>query len=76
MDGKRAAEVREVVMTGGHQRSIVVDVAGTFVTIIAIGFRTETGQAAILPPADDCPARECSYLGNLGRARVHNGNSG
>ena len=62
MDGKRAAEVGDVVMAGGNQRSLVVDVSGTFVTIIAIGLSKETGKAVVLPPADDCPACKCSYI--------------
>jgi hypothetical protein len=62
MDGRRAPEVGDVVMASGSHRSVVVDVTGTFVTIIAIGLSKETGMPAILPPADDCPARKCSYI--------------
>jgi len=61
-DGRRAAEVGDVVMAGGNERNVVVDVSGTFVTIIAIGLSKETGKAVVLPPADDCPARKCSYI--------------
>ncbi len=66
-DGKRAAEVGDIVMAGGNKRSVVVDVSGTFVTIIAIGLSKETGKAVVLPPADDCPARQfasCSFDGD------------
>jgi hypothetical protein len=63
MDGKRSAEVGDVVTGGASQRSVVVDVSGTFVSIVAIELSKETGQAVILPPADDCLARKCSYLG-------------
>ncbi len=62
MDGKRAAEVGDVVMAGRNERSVVVDVSGTFVTIIPIGLSKDTGKAIVLPPADDCPARQCSYI--------------
>ena len=62
LDGKRAAEVGDVVMAGGNQRSVVVDVSGTFVTIIAIGRSEETGKTVVLPPAVDWPARKCSYI--------------
>ena len=62
LDGKRAAEVGDVVMVGGNQRSVVVDVTGTFVSIIPFGLSKETGKAEVLPPADDCPTRKCSYV--------------
>jgi hypothetical protein len=62
MDGKRAPEVGDVVMAAGNQRSVVVDVSGTFVTIIAIGLSKQTGKAVVLAPADDCPTRNCSYI--------------
>jgi hypothetical protein len=63
MDGKRSAEVGDVVTAGGRERSVVVDVAGSFVTIVAIGLSKETGQPVIISPADDCPASKCSYFG-------------
>ena len=62
MDGKRAPEVGDVVMSASNQRSVVVDVSGTFVTIIAIGLSKQAGKVVVLPPADDCPARNCSYI--------------
>lgn len=58
------ATIGDVVMAPGNLRGIIIAVKGTFVTVLTIGTKMETGVTSVLTPRyiHDFPANECSYL--------------
>jgi hypothetical protein len=58
------AGIGDVVMAPGNIRGIVMEVKGTFVTVLAIGTSKDTGDTYVLNPRyiHDFPASDCFYL--------------
>jgi hypothetical protein len=56
--------VGDVVMAPGNMRGIVIAVKGSFVTVLGIGTKLETGETFVLPQrfVHEYPARDCSYI--------------
>lgn len=63
-DEKRVPQIGDVVMVPGNIRAIVIGIPGTFVKILAIGTRKETGETFVLQPTfvHDFPVSECIYM--------------
>ena len=63
-DRKTKARIGDVVMVPGDMRGIVIAIKGTFVTVLGIGTKKDTGETFVLPQryVHDFPASECHYL--------------
>jgi hypothetical protein len=63
-DPKVVARVGDVVIAPGNVRAIVIAIEGTFVTVLGIGTRIETGETFVLPTrwTHNCPADLCHYM--------------
>jgi hypothetical protein len=62
MNQKGVAKVGDLVMGPGNVRALVLKIEGTFVKIIGIGVKRETGEVTVLQWVTDCPASECVLL--------------
>ena len=63
MNGKGVAKVGDVVMTSpGTVRAIVIGINGTFVKVLGIGIRKDTGDTVVLNWVHDMPASDCVLL--------------
>ena len=58
------ARIGDVVMAPGNMRGIVIALKGSFVTVLGIGTKIETGETFVLPQrfVHDYPANDCSYM--------------
>jgi hypothetical protein len=58
------ASIGDVVMTTGDVRAIVIGVKGSFVKILGIATKMDTGVTFVLNPRliQELPASECRYL--------------
>jgi hypothetical protein len=61
---KTAVRIGDVVMVPGNMRGIVIAIQGTFVTVLGIGTKIETGETFVLPQryVHDFPVSDCSYM--------------
>jgi hypothetical protein len=64
IDGKTKPRIGDVVMAPGGMRGIVIGMNGTFVKVLGIGTKLDTGETFVLPQrfVHDYPASDCSYL--------------
>ena len=53
MNQKGVAQLGDIVMGPGNVRAIVVAIRGTFVTIVGIGVKKDSGEVAVLPWVTD-----------------------
>ena len=63
MDGKTEARIGDVVMLNAV-RGIVIGMDGTFVNVLLIGTKKETGETFVLPQrtVEKLPASNCHYM--------------
>ena len=63
-DRKTQPRIGDVVMAPGTMRGITIGIKGTFVTVLGIGTKIETGETFVLPQrfVHDYPARDCMYM--------------
>lgn len=68
MDGKTEARFGDVVMLPGNVRGVVIRIDGTFLDVLTIGTRLETGETFVLQrrpehlPSDRCHLMEKQIL--------------
>jgi hypothetical protein len=63
-DRKIVAGIGDVVMAPGNLRGIVIGISGTFIKVIVIASKKETGETVVLTPRfiSEFSARDCLYL--------------
>jgi hypothetical protein len=63
-DNKTKPRIGDVVMGPGTIRGIVIEVKDTFVKVLAIATRKETGDTFVLPQrfVHDVPVADCMYM--------------
>jgi hypothetical protein len=63
-DRKIVAGIGDVVMAPGNLRGIVIGISGTFIKVIVIASKKETGDTVVLTPRfiSEFSARDCLYL--------------
>jgi preprotein translocase subunit YajC len=62
-DSKREAQIGDFVLTPGGIRGTVIGIAGTFVTVRAVGISVETGETVDVKFEHEYPISQCIYKG-------------